>query len=507
MDESNPQLRLPGLESIYDSAPVGLCLFDTKLRFLRVNERLAEMNGVPASHHISRTVREVVPDLADQAEAVAKKIIDTGLPVLNVEFTGKTPAQPDVPRRWLESWLPVKDSSGKVVEINVVVEEVTEQKRMEEALRKSEEKFRRLFEDDLTGDFIANEDGIILECNPAFLHMFRYKNKAEAVGENITVLYPEPSERVSILDKLRATGKLENYETIRKRKDGSLITVMENIVATFDQGGKLIEVKAYMYDITERKQLEEALRTSRDELELRVQERTAELERSNNELQDFAFIASHDLQEPLRKIQTFGDLVVRKYSHSLDEQGQDFLRRMQNAAARMQALIEALLAYSRVATKAKPFTPVDLKLAVREALSDLELRIEDTGATVELSDLPSIEADSSQMTQLFQNLISNAIKFHRPEEPPRIKIFSRTEAGWCEIYVEDNGIGFPETHSKRIFTPFERLHGNSKYEGVGMGLAICRKIAERHGGKITVRSEVGKGSTFIVTLPENRAVQ
>jgi signal transduction histidine kinase len=193
--------------------------------------------------------------------------------------------------------------------------------------------------------------------------------------------------------------------------------------------------------------------------------------------------------------------VIRKYSPSVGEQGQDYLRRMQNAAARMQVLIDGLLAYSRVTSKSRPFTRVDLTVPVREALSDLDLRIEAAGATVELSELPVIEADPSQMTQLFQNLIANAVKFHRPEEPPRIKIFSSTEAGWCEIYVEDNGIGFHERHLKLIFTPFERLHSRGKYEGVGMGLAICRKIAERHGGRITARSTPGKGSTFIVTLP------
>jgi PAS domain S-box-containing protein len=226
-----------------------------------------------------------------------------------------------------------------------------------------------------------------------------------------------------------------------------------------------------------------------------------ELERSNKELLDFAFIASHDLQEPLRKIQAFGDLVIRKYLPRLDEQGQDYLKRMQNAAARMQALIDGLLAYSRVTSKSRPFTRVDLTVPVREALSDLDLRIEAAGAEVELAELPVIEADPSQMTQLFQNLIANAVKFHRPEEPPRIKIFSSAKAGWCEVYVEDNGIGFHERHSKLIFTPFERLHGRGEYEGVGMGLAICRKIAERHGGRITARSTPGKGSTFIVTLP------
>jgi PAS domain S-box-containing protein len=384
-------------------------------------------------------------------------------------------------------------------------QECVKTERSEEALRQSEQKFRRLFEDDLTGDFITTGDGTILECNPAFLRMFGYKNKVEAVGESITVLYPEPSERGSMLEKLRATEKLENYETIRKRKDGSLITVMENIVATLNEDGKLIEVKAYLYDITERKQMEEALRKSRDELELRVQERTAELELMNKELQDFAFVASHDLQEPLRKIRTFGDMLAARCGVFLDETSSDYLMRMQRAAARMQNLLNSLLAYSRVAIKANPLKKTDLSKSVEEALSNLEIMIKEKNAHVEAGDLPTVRADGVQMIQLFQNLIGNALKFQRRGNTPHVKVYGkevRDANGACEICVEDNGIGFEEKHLDKIFLPFERLHGRrSEYEGVGMGLAICKKIVGRHGGKITARSELGKGSTFIVTLP------
>lgn len=239
-----------------------------------------------------------------------------------------------------------------------------------------------------------------------------------------------------------------------------------------------------------------------------------ELTRSNSELQQFASIASHDLQEPLRKIQAFGTRIKATCGDALTEQGQDYLDRMENAAHRMQTLIDDLLMLSRVTTKAQPFVPVNLAQITREVLSDLEIRIQQTGGCVQVSDLPTLEADPLQMRQLFQNLISNALKFHRNEEPPVVKIYSNvlriqenhpagssSSTELCQIIVEDNGIGFDEKYLDRIFNVFQRLHTRSEYEGTGMGLAICRKIVERHGGTITAKSMPCQGATFIVTLP------
>lgn len=237
------------------------------------------------------------------------------------------------------------------------------------------------------------------------------------------------------------------------------------------------------------------------------------LERSNKELQDFASVASHDLQEPLRKVQAFSDRMKSKYAETLDDQGRDYLDRIQNAARRMQILINDLLSYARVTTQAKPFVPVDLNAATRDVVADMEIRIEQVNGRVDLGDLPTVDADPLQVRQLMQNLIGNALKYHRPEESPRVRVYSMSSdreptagpdeppAGFCRILVEDNGIGFEEVYTERIFTIFQRLHGRGEYEGTGVGLAICRKIAERHGGSITARSTPGKGSTFQVNLP------
>ena len=242
--------------------------------------------------------------------------------------------------------------------------------------------------------------------------------------------------------------------------------------------------------------------------------RRQELARSNAELQQFASVASHDLQEPLRKIQAFGNRLKEKCGDVLSEQGRDYIERMQNAAGRMQTLIDDLLTLSRITTRAQPFVEVNLDKVTREVLSDLEVRIHQTNGHVEVGKLPAIEAEPVQMRQLLQNLISNALKFGREEEPPVVKIYSQLimsqqrspdeEASITESYqiiVEDNGIGFDEKYLDRIFNVFQRLHTRSEYEGTGMGLAICRKIAERHGGSITAESTPGRGAKFIVTLP------
>lgn len=231
-----------------------------------------------------------------------------------------------------------------------------------------------------------------------------------------------------------------------------------------------------------------------------------ELTRSNEELQQFAFIASHDLQEPLRKITAFGDRLKATCENALTDKGYDYLQRMQNAAERMQALIEDLLTLSRITTRAQPFVEVNLARVTQEVLSDLEIRIAQTGARIEVGELPTIKADPLQMRQLLQNLIGNALKFHRKQEPPFVKIYSETttnqqlSSDYCQIIVKDNGIGFDEKYLDRIFNVFQRLHGRTEYEGTGMGLAICRKIVERHQGSIIAKSEPGKGASFIVTL-------
>ena len=229
---------------------------------------------------------------------------------------------------------------------------------------------------------------------------------------------------------------------------------------------------------------------------------TVELRRSNRELQEFAQVASHDLQEPLRKIQAFGDRLGARSGDALDDTAQDFLRRMLDAAARMRRLIDDLLTFARVTTRARPPEPVDLRAVAEEVVADLQGRLQETGGRIEVGDLPTVEAEPTQMRQLLQNLLGNAVKFHRPDVPPVVTITGRaTNEDSVEVTVADNGIGFDEKYLDRIFNVFQRLHGRAEYDGTGMGLAIVRKIVDQHGGTITAQSRPGEGAAFVVTLP------
>ena len=232
-----------------------------------------------------------------------------------------------------------------------------------------------------------------------------------------------------------------------------------------------------------------------------LERRATELARSNAELEQFASIASHDLQEPLRKIRTFTEQLTTVESERLSERGRDYLKRTNAAAERMQALIQGLLQFSRVTTQARPFGLVDLNEITAEALDDLSVEVERSGATVHVGDLPAIYADALQMRQLIQNLLSNAIKFHREGVAPEVRVQAEADPGKVVLTVQDNGIGFEPQYSGRIFRVFERLHGRLEYPGTGIGLALCRKIVERHGGAIVAEGALGAGATFTVVLP------
>jgi signal transduction histidine kinase len=227
-----------------------------------------------------------------------------------------------------------------------------------------------------------------------------------------------------------------------------------------------------------------------------------QLERSNHELQQFAYIASHDLKEPLRKVVAFGDRLKTKFADTIGETGKDYLERMQNATVRMQDLIDGLLSYSRVTSQGEPFKRVDLNTIAREVLGDLETSIGDKKATVTLSGLPIIEADPMQMRQLLQNLVGNALKYAKHDVPPVVAIDAHVDNGSCTIKVKDNGIGFEQQYAEQIFGVFRRLHGRgSEYDGTGIGLSVCQKIVLRHGGAISANGVSGQGSEFTVTLP------
>ncbi|MDY6802362.1 MAG: PAS domain S-box protein [Cyanobacteriota bacterium] len=361
----------------------------------------------------------------------------------------------------------------------------------EEAARKNEARYRGIVQDQTELICRFKPDGTLTFVNSAYCRYFN-KKELELVGKSFMPMIPE--EDWAIAEKALANLSLENpVVTVEHRvimPDGKIRWQQWTDRLVYDRDGQVIETQAVGRDISDRKQAEEELKAY-----------AAKLEISNRELENFANVASHDLQEPLRKIQAFGDRLNSKYGDVLTDKGRDYLGRMQNAAARMQVLIEDLLSFSRVTTKAQPYVPVNLKEVATAVVSDLEVRVEESRAKVEIGNLPTLDADALQMRQLFQNLISNALKFHKKDDPPAVKLEATRQDNMYEIKVIDNGIGFEEKYSDRIFTIFQRLHGRSTYEGTGIGLAVCRKIVERHGGSITARSTPGEGATFIFTLP------
>jgi PAS domain S-box-containing protein len=289
--------------------------------------------------------------------------------------------------------------------------------------------------------------------------------------------------------------KLAKRSTIKQRlKDGRVIAVMNEPMA---DGGTI----ATYHDITEQERSAETML-----------EYTKKLEASNRELVDFAYVASHDLQEPLRKIEAFGDRLSKKYSATLPDDGKMFVERMQSAAGRMRRLINDLLSYSRVTTAAKPFQKTALNEVVAGVVSDLQIRIEESHGKVEIGDLPVIDGDPTQLRQLLQNIIGNALKFRKPDVDPVVHVKAEltevhelmTPGTAVVLTISDNGIGFDNQFREQIFTIFQRLHTRNEYEGTGIGLATCRKIVERHGGTIFADGKPDEGSMFRITLPKSR---
>ena len=417
----------------------------------------------------------------------------------------------------------VHDDKGLPVRINGLIWDITERKRAEDAIRESEAKLQAALASIPDAVFISDAEGRLVNFNDGFATYHRFRSRGECskkITECPTYLdaymadgRPAPLEMWAISRALRGEKVTNTEYTLRRKDTGETWTGSYSFSPIRDEDGVIIGSVVVARDITEQQQIREELRKSRDELELRVRERTAELnsymtklEQSNQALQDFASIASHDLQEPLRKVTAFGNMLKQKCGNSLEDQGRDYLERILNANRRMQSLLTGLLDYSRVATASEPFKEVELSDLIGKVLSDLEVRIERTGAEVHVGDLPVISADPTQMRQLFQNLIGNALKFHKPGGTPEVQVRSVTNTGsGCQITVEDNGIGFDERYLDTIFAPFQRLHGRGEYEGSGMGLAICKKIVERHGGSITATSTPGVGSLFVVSLHARQA--
>ncbi len=347
----------------------------------------------------------------------------------------------------------------------------------------------------------------VTRFNHAFERLTGY-TADEVMGRELAFLFPEASRNES-LSKIALTLGGEYWESVEipiRRKDGEVRLALWNSANIYAaDGATLLATIAQGQDFTERKRAEEALKRL-----------TEELTRSNRELEQFAYVASHDLQEPLRIVASYTQLLARRYRGKLDTDADEFITFAVDGANRMQRLINDLLSYSRVSTRGKPFEPTNSETSLEQALLNLRAAIEESQAVVTHDPLPTVNADATQMVQLFQNLIGNAIKFRKPDEPPRVHVSAewRVPSGekpvtrhtthvtpeWL-FSICDSGIGIDPQYHDRIFVIFQRLHGKSEYPGTGIGLATVARIIHRHGGRIWAEGEVGKGATFYFTLP------
>jgi PAS domain S-box-containing protein len=393
-----------------------------------------------------------------------------------------------------------------------------------------QELFKRLLE--FTNDGVyryAFDDGQILFANRGLVDILDLEGEPEALaGRHLRDLFQYTEREGAVRHAMEAAGgEVHGFEYHFRTLRGTDKWVLHDSFITIDPDSGKRVVEAIVKDITVRKLAERALQASNELLEQRVRERTTELEtslrelerevrqrrraeaslaatvreleRSNQELAQFAYVASHDLQEPLRMVTSYLQLLERRYTEQLDNDAHEFIGYAVGGARHMKELINDLLEYSRVGSRAEPLQPVDLEEVFRRALAHLAPSIEELGARVTRDPLPTALADDSQLEQVFLNLLSNALKFRGPAAP-RIHVSARRLDGTWRFSVADNGIGIEAQFFERIFVLFQRLHTREHYPGTGIGLAICKKIVERHGGRIWVESEPGKGTTFHFTL-------
>ncbi|RAU83440.1 PAS domain-containing sensor histidine kinase [Pontibacter arcticus] len=503
LQNSDPNLDTRSrLKAIIDTAIDGIITIDRHGTIETVNPAAARIFGFDPDEMIGHNIRMLMPE-PDKGlhDSYIKNYLTTGIGQIigkGREVQGKRKDGTVFPFLLSISEVKLQDR----IIFTGIVHDITELKRAEDALRESENQINSIIQTAVDGIITIDMRGKMEMVNPAACKLFGYQPE-EMIGNNVSMLMPEPDHSLhdNYLYHYHQTGEKRiigiGREVSGLKKDKTIFPLYLSISEV-----QLSDRKVYtgfVHDITQQKLSEERLRRY-----------AAELERSNRELQDFAYVSSHDLQEPLRKIQAFGDRLKTKEYNTLSDQGKDYVDRMLNAASRMQNLINDLLDFSRVASKSKPFVKISLETVLQEVLSDLEVSIENSHATVTYEALPEIQADPLQMRQLFQNLVSNAIKFKKENEAPRIHIYARDVQARAhltstpgdellQIYVQDNGIGFEEKYLDRIFNIFQRLEGQ-KYEGSGIGLAVCRKIAIHHGGDITAQSKPGEGTTFIITI-------
>jgi PAS domain S-box-containing protein len=506
---------------LLEAAPDAMVVVNQDGEIVLLNAQAEKQFGYRRDELVGQKVKNIIPDgfaerlIADgtrsAAEALAQQI-GTG-----IELSGRRKDGSEFPIEIMLS--PLESTEGILV--TAAIRNISVRKAAEEHLGQMEGQYRGLLEAAPDAMVVVNQGGEIVLLNLQAEKQFGYR-RDELVGQKVKNIIPDGFAERLIADGTRSAAEAlaqqigTGIELSGRRKDGSEFPI--EIMLSPLESTEGILVTAAIRNISVRKKSEEHsaklenqavnLQKARDELELRVTERTKELavanqvlERSNLELKQFAYIASHDLQSPLRSISGFVQLLKSEYEDKLDEQANDWIRRTVQSIAQMQTLIRDLLSYSRVDARSRPFAQILFVDIVNDALALLDSSIHDSGGQVTVGRLPAIMGDRSQLVQLVLNLIGNGLTYHS-DKPPNIHVSAEHSGKEWIFSIRDNGIGIDPNHYEQIFEIFKRLHDQTEYPGTGIGLAVCRRVVDRHGGRIWVKSEPGHGSTFHFTIPE-----
>jgi len=529
-------LRASLLTAIFSSSVDHMFILDKDMRLLYASKSAADDLGLTTEQMIGKTLRDLgaPPALIEPVEVNFRKALTMGMATQGeIPYPGISGV-----REHEYIMTPIRGEEGDVELVLGMVRDITERKVAEEKVHAASLYSRSLIEASLDPLVTISAEGKITDVNKATEDVTGY-SREELIGTDFSSYFIDPKKAREGYQKVFTEGFVRDYPLAIRHVSGKIADVLYNATVYRNEAGEVQGVFAAARDVTERKRAEEALRRAHNELEqivkertqdlqeeiedhkvteeeLRVtteelqtanralEERTEELQLSNNELEQFAYIASHDLQEPLRTVTSSIGLLEKGYKDKLGEDADALITYAVDGTLQMQQLIKDLLEYSRIMSRGEKFKPVYCNYVVRQAIDNLKIAVEESGTTIRLPDkpLPMVMGDKMQLTQLFQNLIGNAIKF-RSEKPPEVQIGAELDATgkrW-QFSVKDNGIGMDMQYADKIFTIFQRLHTNEEYMGTGVGLALCRKIVERHGGRIWVESELGRGSTFYFTLP------
>jgi PAS domain S-box-containing protein len=476
-------------------SPDATIAFDRSLRVTVWSPVMERLRGVRAAAVLGRPVQEVCEFV--HAPAVHAALGGRTVMVRNQPFLVATAGRKGVCDA---SYSPLRDGE-RVVGGLIFVRDVTDRRQAELLVEETESRFRIMADSAPVMLWMAGLDS---ECD--FFNQGWLRFTGRALEDELGTRWAEgvhPEDFQRCMDVY--LGSFNRREPFRmeyrlRRADGQYRWILDQGTPRYDHEGRFAGYIGSCIDVQEFKEAQLGLRAANDQLELRVQQRTAELRQSNADLEQFAYAASHDLQEPLRTVASYVQLLQRRYRGRLDADADDFIAYAVDGAARMKRLIRDLLDYSRLSTRGEPIRPTACEDVLVQALANLKSAIEETAAHVTHDPLPELPADPAQLMRVFQNLIGNAIKFHG-EKPPRVHVGAERHNGDWVLSFRDNGIGIDPKFADRVFALFQRLDGRDRVPGTGVGLAICKKVVDRHGGRIWLESQPGHGSTFFVSLP------